>query len=65
MSYHTATFQLLGFESQDSGAAEAAVQEVETRLAIPFPRSVRDWYVREDAVKILADHSNADPPIPM
>jgi hypothetical protein len=29
-----------------------------------LPRSVRDWYEREDAVKILADHSHADPPIP-
>lgn len=65
MSYHASTFQLLGFEPRTYGPAEAAVQQAETHLAISLPRSVRDWYVREDAVKILADHSNADPPIPV
>src|SRR5258706_593941 len=65
MSCHSATFQLLGFEPQNSGAAEAAVRQVEMRLAISLPKSVRDWYGRQDAVRILADHSNADPPIPM
>lgn len=63
MPYHAATFQLLGFEPKHCGVAEAAVQRIETHLALSLPRSVRDWYVREDAVKILADHSNADPPI--
>jgi hypothetical protein len=65
MTWHTATFRLLGFEPQPSDAAETAIQQAEKRLATALPRSVRDWYLREDTVKILADHSNADPPIPI
>jgi len=65
MAWHTRTFGLLGFEPHDCAAAEAAVQQAEKRLGMSLPHSVRDWYVREGAIKILADHSNADPPIPM
>jgi hypothetical protein len=63
--YHSATFRLLGFEPPEASADEAVVQEVEKRLGLSLPLSVREWYTRKDAVKILADHSNGDPPIPV
>src|SRR6266850_2497412 len=63
MSYHTATFRLLNSEPKTSIAAEVAVQEVESRLGHSLPSSVREWYTGEDAIQILAEHSNQDPPI--
>jgi hypothetical protein len=65
MAWHTRTFGLLGFESQASAAAEVAVHQAERRLGMSLPPSVRDWYVREDALRILAEHSNGDPPVPL
>ena len=65
MSSHMATFSLLGFEPQNSDAAAAAIEEAEKRLGLSLPLSVRDWYLRQDAIKILAEHSNNDPPIPI
>ena len=61
-SFHSATFRLLNFEPEISSAAQRAVADSETRLGVEFPRSVRDWYCRDGAVRILAEHSNADPP---
>ncbi len=63
MSYHTATFRLLNSEPRTSTQMRAAVQEAEGRLGFSLPASVREWYTCEDAVRILADHSNQDPPV--
>jgi len=37
---------------------------MENRLGIVLPPSVRQWYALQDGIKILAEHSNEDPPIP-
>jgi hypothetical protein len=63
MSFHTATFLLLGNEPRVTAAARAAVDDAEQRLGIPLPSSVREWYERDGAIRILAEHSNDDPPI--
>jgi hypothetical protein len=65
MAYHTATFRLLGFEPQHSNEEDASVREVEDRLGISLPKSVREWYAHHNAIQVLAEHSNGDPPIPL
>jgi len=64
-TYHRQTFHLLGAEPERTRAAESSVEDVETRLGLKLPESVRDWYCRDDAIEILAKHSNNDPPIPI
>lgn len=61
-SFHAATFQLLNSEPKISRHAQQVVIDSEIRLGVELPQSVRDWYCREGAVQILAEHSNADPP---
>jgi hypothetical protein len=63
MLYHAAAFRLLNSEPRTSRAAEVALQDAESRLGIAFPASVREWYACQDALQILAEHSNQDPPI--
>jgi hypothetical protein len=63
MPYHAATFRLLGSEPRTAPAAEMAVQEAENRLGFVLPPSVREWYACPDAIQILLEHSNQDPPI--
>ncbi|MDM8006045.1 MAG: SMI1/KNR4 family protein [Phycisphaerae bacterium] len=63
MSFHRATFRLLGREPETTAGARAEVDDAERRLGVPIPASVRDWYERGEAVAILAEHSNNDPPI--
>lgn len=63
MSYHSATFRLLESEPRKSWAAAVAVRDAEGRLGFSLPTSVREWYACEDAIQILAEHSNQDPPI--
>lgn len=62
-AFHSATFRLLQREPRASAAAGAAVDAAEQRLGIRLPASVREWYRNEDAIDILAAHSNQDPPI--
>lgn len=64
MRYHEATFRLLEVEPRISPAAASAIRAAESRLGIGLPRSVSQWYALADAIRILADHSNDDPPIP-
>lgn len=61
-NFHSVTFRLLHFESEISSSAQRALLESETRLGVKLPSSVRDWYCRDGAVRILAEHSNTDPP---
>lgn len=63
MSYHTTTFRLLNSEPMTSVEMQATVQETERQLGISLPPSVREWYLCGDAMRILAEHSNQDPPI--
>ena len=63
MSYHAATFRLLDSAPRTSAAAKAVVHDAEKRLGLSLPSSVREWYGCEDALAILAKHSNEDPPI--
>ncbi|HVJ80322.1 MAG TPA: SMI1/KNR4 family protein [Planctomycetia bacterium] len=62
-SYHDATFKLLGRLPQTATAALDALNHAERRLGVRLPSSVREWYSCADAVPILAEHSNSDPPI--
>lgn len=64
-SFHAATFELLGFEPQRSPVAVSKVENAELRLGFQLPASVRDWYCRDGAIRILETHSNSDPPIPI
>ena len=61
--FHSATFRLLNFEPEISRTAQQLVADSENRLGLQLPQSVRDWYCRDDAVRILAEHSNQDPPV--
>jgi hypothetical protein len=63
--FHSATFRLLGFESRLAVAAVSEVESVEHRLGFRLPASVREWYSYENAIDILARHSNDDRPIPV
>src|SRR5438105_2116871 len=64
-SFHAATFRLLGIEPRVSRAAISEIEYAEQRLGIRFPTSVREWYSSSNALAILAQHSNDDPPIPI
>ena len=62
--YHSATFRVLKTEPQVSPAAVADVESAERRLGFRLPTSVYEWYCLENAIDILARHSNDDRPIP-
>lgn len=64
-SFHSSTFRLLGIEPRLSPSAVAEVEQTERRLGFRLPASVRDWYCCCDPIRILADHSNQDHPIPV
>lgn len=62
-SYHNATLELLGRRLRSEPTALDALECAERRLGVRLPRSVREWYSCDDAVPILAEHSNDDSPI--
>ena len=62
MHYHAASIRLLDCSMPVSIAAEADLAEAERRLGVSLPRSVRAWYSCENAIAILAEHGNDDPP---
>jgi hypothetical protein len=64
-AFHSATFRLLKVAPHDSPATRAELEDVERRLGFRLPASVREWYCYEEAIDILAKHSNQDPPIPL
>jgi hypothetical protein len=63
MSFHDSTFRLLGGSLCVSPAAQKQLDESELRLGITLPTSVREWYERESAIRVLVENSNDDPPI--
>lgn len=63
MSFHSATFGLLDAEPRILLSARQRLDETELRLGIKLPVSLREWYERESALRILSEHSNDDPPI--
>lgn len=65
VSFHRATFELLGDLPRSSTAALGDLEKTERRLGMRLPASVREWYLYDDALLILALHSNDDPPIPV
>ena len=65
LSFHRATFELLGTEPRTSIAAIGRLERTEHACGIRLPPSVREWYSNDDALPILAAHSNDDPPIPL
>lgn len=62
-SYHSATFELLGFEPEHCAHATKLVAEAEARLGFGLPESVRDWYCRRRAIELMEENSNSDHPI--
>lgn len=64
-SFHTSTFRHLGIEPRLSVTALSEVTRAEQRLGFRLPAAVREWYGYDDAVEILEEHSNQDPPIPV
>lgn len=65
MAYHNKTFAILEREPKESATALAEIENAERHLGIRLPASVREWYTYQDAIRILASHSNDDPPIPL
>jgi len=63
LRYHTKAMQLLGLEGRISTTARNALDDVESRVKRTLPASVREWYELENAVQLLFQHSNADPPV--
>src|SRR5262245_13982677 len=63
MPYHAATFRLLHTEPITSPTSQAALQRAERRLGLSLPSSVREWYANDNAIQILTEHSNQDPPV--
>ncbi len=63
MSLHDETFRLLGVTPSKSASAVNELDDVERRLSVTLPPSIRDWYERDSAIRILAEHSNDDPPV--
>jgi hypothetical protein len=63
MSVHDATFRLLGTKPSTSSLAKEQLDAAERRLGVTMPLSIREWYERESAIRILAENSNDDPPI--
>lgn len=61
--FHAAAIDLLTRPPKRSESATAEVVAAERRLGVALPPSVRDWYTYENAMEILAEHSNEDPPI--
>jgi len=61
--YYSSTFRLLRTEPRLTPAAHFAVESAERDLGFQLPASVREWYSNEDAIDILAQYSNNDPPI--
>ena len=55
--------QLLGLEGRISTTVRNALDDVESRIKRTLPASVREWYELENAVQLLFQHSNADPPV--
>jgi hypothetical protein len=39
------------------------VRVLEQRLGVPLPDAIHAWYSRDDALRVLAVHSNADRPV--
>ncbi len=64
-SFHTSTFRILGTQPRLSPAAASEVERAEERLGFRLPASVREWYGYDNAIGILVEHSNQDPPIPI
>src|SRR5688572_27827940 len=62
-SFHSATFRLLGFTPEISSNANRILMDTESRLGQALPVSVRQWYSRNNAIQILSEHSNDDPPV--
>lgn len=63
MPFHTKTFALLRHEPVIREWLSAQLDSIESRLEMRLPAAVRDWYLREGALKILAKNSNSDEPI--
>jgi hypothetical protein len=64
-SFHSRVFRLLGAQPPISAAALSEVERAGRRLGRRLPTSVREWYACGDALWILAEYSNNDPPIPV
>lgn len=65
ISYHRSTIEMLDSEPRVFAEAEARLADVENSLGVSLPPSVREWYSFENAIEILAESSNEDPPIPL
>lgn len=65
MPYHDHTLALLELAAEPASDKHVArVSEAEAHLGVRLPPSVREWYLREDALELMSSHSNQDPPIP-
>ena len=60
LTYHHATFDLMGKKPQVSQRAVEALAKRERALGITFPASLKEFYSLRGASKILEDHSNED-----
>jgi hypothetical protein len=65
LKHHQKTFDLLGRAPEISPSAAATLAQREQELGLAFPPSLKEWYSLEGAERILYQHSNQDPPIPL
>jgi hypothetical protein len=63
MSFHDSTYRLLQSDPEVSTDAQRRLIEAERRLGILLPSSILQWYERRNAIPVLAEHSNDDPPV--
>lgn len=61
--YHDRSYRLLDIAPAQDDSASRRFADTEQRLNIALPSSLQEWYRRGDAISILLNHSNDDPPI--
>lgn len=59
--YHDRSYRLLGTTAGEDTAVIRELHDLEQRLEQKLPKSMLEWYKRENAIAILQQHSNNDP----
>jgi hypothetical protein len=63
MRFHARTLKLLNVAPVNSATAASSLDAAEARIGRKLPASVREWYLLEDACKLLRQYSNDDWPL--
>lgn len=63
LTYHQATFDLVGRTPTRRPDAEAVLARCEQTLGFLLPAAVREWYSLQDAIPLIEQYSNCDNPL--